>query len=490
MLDIRAFASRLAVVDAAGDHTYAEVDAAADRVALQLGPDRSGTAVALVCDAGLDWLAATLGSWRTGAVVVPLEPSHPDAELAHPIADSGAGVILCSLSSRPLAERLATAHGCEVVDVSELPTPPSSVPVIPVVDPRRDAMIVYTSGTTGRPKGVVHTHAGLAAQITGMVESWGWSDEDRIVCVLPLNHVHGIVNVTLCPMWVGGVLETPGRFDAIATWDRFASGEVTVFMAVPTVYARLVRTWDDVDADTRRRWSDGAEGLRLMVSGSAALPVSTLERWEQITGHVLLERYGMTELGMVLSNSLERRVPGHVGWPMPGVEVRLVDETGTDVPEGSTGDLLVRGPQVFDRYLNRPDATSESFDGSWFRTGDVACRTSDGFRLLGRASVDILKSGGEKVSALEIEEVFRTHPAIEDCAVVGLPDEDWGQQVAMAWVPADGGGGGLASGEQLRAWGKERLAPAKVPVRFLAVGELPRNPMGKVTKPAVADLFG
>jgi malonyl-CoA/methylmalonyl-CoA synthetase len=144
---------------------------------------------------------------------------------------------------------------------------------------------------------------------------------------------------------------------------------------------------------------------------------------------------------------------------------------------------------VFDRYLNRPDATSEAFDGSWFRTGDVACFTSDGYRLLGRASVDILKSGGEKVSALEIEEVFRTHPAIEDCAVVGLPDEDWGQQVAMAWVATDGGGG-RASGDELRAWGKERLAPAKVPVRFLVVGALPRNPMGKVTKPAVADLFG
>jgi malonyl-CoA/methylmalonyl-CoA synthetase len=198
-----------------------------------------------------------------------------------------------------------------------------------------------------------------------------------------------------------------------------------------------------------------------MVSGSAALPVSTLEQWREISGHMLLERYGMTELGMALGNTLDRRVPGHVGWPFPGVEVRIAAEDGTDVADGDVGELLVRGTQVFNRYLNRPDATAES-------------------------SVDIIKSGGEKVSALEIEEVFRTHPAIADCAVVGLPDEEWGERVAIAWVadsavrPTDA---------EFRYWGKERLAPAKVPFNYLCIGELPRNPMGKVTKSAVKELF-
>jgi malonyl-CoA/methylmalonyl-CoA synthetase len=223
-----------------------------------------------------------------------------------------------------------------------------------------------------------------------------------------------------------------------------------------------------------------------MVSGSAALPVSTLEQWRDISGHVLLERYGMTELGMALGNTLDRRVPGHVGWPFPGVEVRIAAEDGTDVADGEVGELLVRGTQVFNRYLNRPEATAESFVDGWFRTGDVAQQTPDGYRLLGRASVDIIKSGGEKVSALDIEEVFRTHPAIADCAVVGLPDEEWGERVAIAWVTASAD---RPTDAEFRAWGKERLAPAKVPFEYLRMSELPRNPMGKVTKVAVKELF-
>jgi malonyl-CoA/methylmalonyl-CoA synthetase len=319
-----------------------------------------------------------------------------------------------------------------------------------------------------------------------MVEAWDWTSADRIVCVLPLHHVHGLVNVTFTSLSVGAVLETPGRFDALETWERLASGDVTIFMAVPTIYSRLVRAWLDADDATKARWSSRAALLRLMVSGSAALPVSTLEQWREISGHVLLERYGMTELGMALGNTLDRRVPGHVGWPFPGVEVRIVDEAGRDVVEGEVGELLVRGTQVFNRYLNRPEATAESFVDGWFRTGDVAQQTPDGYRLLGRASVDIIKSGGEKVSALDIEEVFRTHPAISDCAVVGLPDEEWGERVAIAWV-ADSDD--RPTDAEFRAWGKERLAPAKVPVKYLCIGELPRNPMGKVTKVAVKELF-
>ena len=237
--------------------------------------------------------------------------------------------------------------------------------------------------------------------------------------VLPLNHVHGIVNVTLCPLAVGACCEAPGSFDAAALWERFASGEVTVFMAVPTIYARLVTAWEAASTSTRQRWSAGAAGLRLMVCGSAALPVSTLERWRELTGQVLLERYGMSELGMALSNTLTKRVPGHVGEPFPGVEVRVVGDDGADVAEGQPGELLVRGPQVFAGYWGRPEATADAFVDGWFRTGDVAVHEPDGYRLLGRSSVDIIKTGGEKVSALEIEEVLRTHPAIADCAVVG-----------------------------------------------------------------------
>jgi malonyl-CoA/methylmalonyl-CoA synthetase len=201
---------------------------------------------------------------------------------------------------------------------------------------------------------------------------------------------------------------------------------------------------------------------------------------------VLLERYGMTELGMALSNTLDRRVPGKVGEPLPFVEARIVDDDGHDLPDGNAGELLVRGPQVFVEYWQRPLETAAAFVDGWFRTGDVAVHEPDGYRLLGRSSVDIIKTGGEKVSALEIEEVLRTHPTVRDCAVVGIADDEWGERVCCAVVAADDA---QVTAEELRAWGKERLAPAKVPSRFVFVAELPRNTMGKVVKPHVGKFF-
>ena len=481
------FADAVAVIDRDGSQTYRELDDASNSVAAKLieAGVVSGGVIATVCPAGRWWLAGTFGVWRAGAVLLPLEASHPPAELRHPLTDSAVTHVLCTAETASLAHELADFTNAVVIDVREA-AESSGSRELPEVADDRDAMIVYTSGTTGLPKGVVHTHGSLAAQCAAMVEAWGWTASDRILCVLPLHHVHGLVNVTFTSLSVGAILETPGSFDARETWERLSSGDLTLFMAVPTMYSRLVRAWLEADEETQRRWSAGAAGLRLMVSGSAALPVSTLEQWREISGHVLLERYGMTELGMALGNTLERRIPGHVGWPFPGVNVRIVGEDGNDVSDGEAGELLVRGTQVFDRYLNRPDATAESFVDGWFRTGDVAQSTPDGYRLLGRASVDIIKSGGEKVSALEIEEVFRTHPAIADCAVVGLPDEEWGERVAMAWV---GNAEASVSDAEFRTWGKERLAPAKVPFSYLRLPELPRNPMGKVTKTAVRQLF-
>ena len=484
---LASFEESLAVIDQDGEQSYLALDAAATAVAAALvgAGVRTGSVVATVCPAGRWWLAGTYGAWRAGAVLLPLEASHPPAELRHPVTDSAVTHVLCTAESAELANELAAFTNAQVVDMRAAVATENSV-TLPELSDDNDAMIVYTSGTTGLPKGVVHTHRSLGAQCAAMVEAWAWTAADRIVCVLPLHHVHGLVNVTFTSLSVGATLETPGHFDALETWERLASGDVTIFMAVPTIYSRLVRAWSDADDATKARWSEQAASLRLMVSGSAALPVSTLEQWREISGQVLLERYGMTELGMALGNTLDRRVPGHVGWPFPGVEVRIVNEAGVDVVDGDVGELLVRGTQVFNRYLNRPDATAESFVDGWFRTGDVAQQTPDGYRLLGRASVDIIKSGGEKVSALEIEEVFRTHPAIADCAVVGLPDDEWGERVAIAWL-ADSAD--RPTDAEFRAWGKERLAPAKVPFAYLCIDELPRNPMGKVTKVAVRELF-
>jgi len=359
---------------------------------------------------------------------------------------------------------------------------------LPGIAPSRRAMILYTSGTTGKPKGAVLTHGNIAAQVRSLVSAWGWREDDRILNVLPLHHVHGIVNVLTCALWVGATCELLPRFDADEIWDRLASGEVTLFMAVPTIYARLITAWEGAEEDRRRGWNEGCRRLRLMVSGSAALPVSTLERWREITGHVLLERYGMTEIGMALSNPLDgTRVAGRVGTPLPGVEVRLVDERGAAVPEGQSGEIEVRGPGVFREYWNQPEATRATFRGDWFRTGDLAVFEDGRYRILGRSSVDIIKSGGFKISALEIEECLRQHPAVEDCAVVGLDDPEWGQRIAAVVRLRPGAKAGPA---ELQAWARERLAPYKVPREVRLVGALPRNAMGKVFKPDVARLFG
>jgi malonyl-CoA/methylmalonyl-CoA synthetase len=333
----------------------------------------------------------------------------------------------------------------------------------------------------------VTTHANLRAQIVSLVDAWAWRPDDRIALVLPLHHVHGIVNVLCCALWSGALCEMAPRFDAEAVWDRLAGGELTLFMAVPTIYRRLIAAWDAAPPDRKRQLSRGAARLRLMVSGSAALPVDVLERWREITGHTLLERYGMTEIGMALSNPLagERR-PGFVGVPLPSVEVRLVDEAGRSVADGTPGELLVHGPAVFREYWGRPDETARAFADGWFRTGDVAVVERGAFRILGRSSVDIIKTGGYKVSALEIEEVLRTHPAIAECAVVGVADTEWGERVCAA-VELKGSEALTLGG--LQAWAKERLAPYKIPRALVSVGALPRNAMGKVVKPAVAALF-
>jgi malonyl-CoA/methylmalonyl-CoA synthetase len=480
---------RTAVVDPRGTSTFVELDTAARALAATLrngDGDLADARVAVLAEAGRDFDVATLGCWHAGAVVVPLHPPHPLAELDYVIGDADVSAIVASPRHLHTARQLAGGAGLRVIDVGT-EDGGADIAVAPVpATPSRPAVMVHTSGTTGRPKGVVHTHGSIAAQVDALLEAWAWSDRDRILLVLPLNHVHGLVNVTLCALAAGACCEAPGGFDAEATWSRLASGDLTLFMAVPTIYGRLIAAWSEADEALQRRWSAGAGRLRLMVSGSAALPVSTLERWQEITGHVLLERYGMTELGMALSNSLARRVPGHVGEPLPAVEVRIVDDAGADVAEGTPGELLVRGPNVFRQYWRRPDATAEAFTDGWFRTGDVAVHEPEGYRMLGRSSVDIIKSGGEKVSALEIEEVFRTHAGIADCAVVGIEDPEWGERVCIAIVPAVGA---TDDGDALRAWGKHRLAPAKVPTRYAFVDELPRNTLGKTIKPEVKKLF-
>lgn len=451
----------------------------------------AGNRVAYLIPPGCSHVAVQLGTWLARGVAVPLAVSHPPPELEYVLEDAEPSVVVLdpALPHSAALAATASARGIPVLEVPRTASPPHPDRAdFPPPHPTDPAFILYTSGTTGRPKGVVTTHQNVAAQITALTTAWAWREGDRILHTLPLHHVHGLVNALACALWSGAACEFgPGA--PAATWERFASGDITLFMSVPTVYARLIRAWEDAERSTRQRWARGARRLRLMVSGSAALPAATFHRWREITGHTLLERYGMTEIGMALSNPLEgERLAGHVGHPLAGVEVRIVDDRGRPVGAGSQGEIVVRGPQVFHEYWRRPHETEASFRNGWFRTGDEG-RVGEGgyYRVLGRRSVDIVKTGGYKVSAIEVEETYRTHRAIRDLAVVGVPDSEWGERICAAWTPEDGHES--VDGPALRAWGKERLAPYKVPHDFVPVDDLPRNAMGKVRKDAVSRMF-
>ena len=480
--------ARTAVVDSQGSFTYDDLLGASARVAAALlrgRTDLQEERVAFLLTPGFHWVAAQWGIWRAGGIAVPLPLNSVRSELEYFIDDTQASTLVFDAPTETVLAPIAAARGLRGLPIEEsLACEPAELPDI---SSDRRAMILYTSGTTSRPKGVVTTHDNITAQIMSLVQAWEWSADDRILLFLPLHHVHGIINVVSCALWSGAICEMMPRFDANTVWDRIAGGSLTLFMAVPTIYVKLIAAWEAASPERRAALSQACSKLRLMVSGSAALPVSTLERWKEIGGHTLLERYGMTEIGMALSNPLKGpRVPGSVGTPLPSVEVQLVGENGQPVAPGTPGEIEVRGPSVFAEYWGKPDATRDAFRDRWFRTGDTAVVENGVYRILGRTNIDILKTGGHKVSALEIEEALRQHPAVAECAVVGVPDPEWGERVAAAVVLREGN---ILDLPGLRSWAKEVLASHKIPSRLLVLDALPRNAMGKVMKPAIAAMF-
>ncbi|KAJ3332387.1 Acyl-CoA synthetase member 3, mitochondrial [Blyttiomyces sp. JEL0837] len=460
--------------------------------------------------------------WSLQAIAVPLCTSHPPAELAHVISDCGASTVIYHPSfHQRITDTMKDDRVVKIIDgMKWISTNDSVLKDVNVVDTHKfkefevsltdldksqGALIVYTSGTTGRPKGVLTTFGNVEAQVESLLIAWRWTKEDRIQLVLPLHHVHGIINVVTCALASGATIEnTPKKFDPSTIWKRWITSStattstpshppLTLFMAVPTIYAKLSQHFHDViekkgqdDVLVARK---SCEQFRLMVSGSAALPKPLFDDWVEVSGHRLLERYGMTEIGMALGNPYDGpREPGSVGIPFPNVQVKLISEKGkdvTDVPCAS-GELYVKGPQVFKEYWGRPEATAESFrEGGWFQTGDIATksRTTKTFKILGRASVDIIKSGGYKLSALIIEREILSHPNVSDVAVFGIDDPVWGEKVVALIVwNGDNHGDEAVVGGVLKEFLKGRLAPYEIPAVFRIVKELPRNAMGKVNK--------
>lgn len=428
--------------------------------------------IAIFAAPGRAFLQALFGVWHAGGCATVLSPLHPEPESRFFCADAGVRAILVTPE---LAVRARGFADVPVHDLTNLTSATRRLGPAPA-RPEDDALMLYTSGTTGKPKGAVLTHANLSTQTSLLEAAWGFGPNDVLLHVLPLHHMHGLCIALLTAIASGAATRMLPAWEAARVWESMH--DATVFMGVPTMYAKLFAALDAADDATRARWTENAKALRLATSGSAALPVTLAERWRTLTGAIPLERFGMTEIGVGITNPLDRagRRAGSVGKPLPSVETRVVDEQGQDALQG---ELLIRGPSVFRGYHARQDATREAFTDGWFRTGDTVLRGDDGtFRILGRTSVDILKSGGYKLSALEIEEALREHDAVADVAVVGVPDETWGERVVACVVKKR-----EVTAEALRDHAKTMLASYKCPKDVVFLDELPKNAMGKVQKP-------
>lgn len=468
-----------------GELSYAELFAAARGLAAGLSARglRQGDRVAFFLGNRVEFVLACLAVLHLGAVMVPINLAYRRREVGHMLRDatprlllteaSQQGVLaelaagdLGSVEETVLAEDLASWRG----DAAALATPSVAGDDL--------AMILYTSGTTGRSKGAMISHNNVLASVTGLLGAWAWEPADVLLLTLPLFHVHGLIVGLHSALAAGATVLLRRRFEAAEALDEMARRGVTVFFGVPTLYVRLVE-------ELRRRVTPpDLRAVRLFCSGSAPLAPETFTAFQELTSHAILERYGMTETGMNLSNPYAGpRVPGQVGTPLPGVSVRVVDEEGRDVPPGGVGELLVRGSNVFSGYWQAPGKTAESFTHDaqgrrWFRTGDLARQdpATGAFSLLGRRH-ELILSGGFNIYPREVEETLTSYPGIREAAVVGRPHPEWGE-VPVAFLVADG----PVDQVELTAFCKRQMAAFKVPRDLRFVDALPRNALGKVQK--------
>ncbi|KAJ9485172.1 hypothetical protein VN97_g8188 [Penicillium thymicola] len=506
----------------------------------------AGERVAFLAENSYDYVVTLLAIFASDAIALPLSPSFPTGELKYILDNSQAKMLLTT-------EKYAD-KGMEILregleheplftirnKLTEGTSNRESITLHDLKQPSPGGMMLYTSGTTNRPKGVLIPQSALAAQASSLLEAWKYTPDDRLLHLLPLHHIHGVVNAIVAPIVAGSSIEFMYPFNPDKVWKRLAApflpsntskSPITFLTAVPTIYNRLMATFPKLTPELQEAAKEGIspQNLRLNISGSAALPTPTKTAWTNLSnGNVLLERFGMTEVGMAISCGLHGadRVDGSVGWPLPGVEARLADlETGAVIPieeknpngREREGEIQLRGETIFDHYWGNEKATRESFvpsdDGgrAWFCTGDVATRrVVDGagsgasgawaqgpmYFIQGRKSVDILKTGAEKVSALEVERELLSLPQVIEAAVVGLPSQQWGQKIAAVVVLAPDA---AASGRNGQSWGpmdmrralKGSLASFKIPQEMKVLEAIPRNAMGKVNKKAlVKEVFG
>ncbi|MFL6179774.1 MAG: AMP-binding protein [Actinomycetes bacterium] len=452
--------------------TYSELEADSRQLAQRLISRGVvvGDRVAFQVRKSMKAISLHLALLRCGAIQVPINPDYAETEVHGFLSDADAAVFIrdpaCAKLDGPWADFTLNENGHgTLLDLSLSDAP------LPAVQSHDGAAILFTSGTTGRPKGALLTHRNLAHNALTLIDAWGFTPEDHLAHVLPLFHTHGLFVAVHCALGSGASMTVVPRFDVDTVLDVIA-GETpcTVLMGVPTHYSRLL------NSPRFNRTSTGS--VRLLVSGSAPMTPRLHEEVASRTGHEVLERYGMTETSMLTSNPLHgRRKPGSVGRPLAGVDVRIA---GTDTAREGAGEVEVRGPNVFSGYWRQPELHDQVFtaDG-WFRTGDLGRFDSDGYLFLVGRVKDLIISGGLNVYPADVESVLDSLPGVRESAVVGVPDADLGERVMGVVVLKPGAD---ADGDRLRLLSRERLAGYQVPKRIVIVDELPRNAMGKVEK--------
>ncbi|HUJ35691.1 MAG TPA: acyl-CoA synthetase [Solirubrobacteraceae bacterium] len=451
--------------------TFEQLAGAAGAAALDL---RETPRLAIWAEPTLELAIAVVGALAAGVAVVPINPGLGSRELGHIVEDSAPERFVAWPGVDPPQELRRLPR----IDIRPGNATAGNEPLPDELDPEDVAFVMYTSGTTGPPKGVQIPRRAITSNLDALAEIWQWTAADRLTHALPVFHVHGLVIGLLGPLRRGGQLEHAGRFSPQALAYALQSG-ATMMFGVPTMYSRIAR-----EAESDRGIAKAFARARLLVSGSAALPTTVHDTIKRLTGQNVLERYGMTETLMNTGVRLgDPVIPGRVGPPLPGVEVELIDEDGTTIDRSddeTIGEVAVRGPNVFEGYLNRPDATDEAMRDGWFMTGDMATRDASGsLKLVGRKSTDLIKSGGYRIGAGEIEGALLEHPAVAEAAVTARPDEDLGERV-VAWVVREPGR--TATADELEAHVASLLTKHKRPREVHFLDELPRNAMGKVMK--------
>ncbi|CAF3999971.1 unnamed protein product [Rotaria sordida] len=540
---ISRYGNKVALVDQSSSYTYEQLYSIARQFSHRLSSiiqqekstdnaiDTNSIQIGVLCPNDASFVIALWASWMIGATVIPLSLQHPPTLIDYFLNDAQCRAVI-----------VGDNHSYDLIKTTLENNSQINIPIIninkndlsstithddnllsPTIN-QKNALILYTSGTSGKPKGCVITYNAVQAHVDSMIKAWGWTTDDVILHILPLHHIHGLMNGLLTPHFIGAKVIMLPRFDASKVWEYLINSapeqQITVFTGVPTVYAKLIHEYDVKYASCSQTRDiireQCSQKIRLMMCGSAALPESIYRRWYDITGYNLLERYGMTECGMALSNPLYgERISGTVGKPMPTVLIRIAREN-SDSPMGYEtlveadsdytklevknttdepieGELLIQSPTLFKEYWQKPNETRATFtiDGKFFKTGDI-CRydpQKNVFSIRGRQSMDIIKRAGYKISALDIERVLLEHNDILECSVVGIDDLTLGQKIVAIILPKSPTNITNLTIDAIRPFCKQQLPKYSLPDSVTIIDHIPRNAMGKVNKKELVNLI-